>query len=1190
MNLRTLIRSSRRFHRRSNFALLLGVAVGTAVLTGALLVGDSLRGSLRERALKQLCGIHYAMTPGRFCRPGIVDSRYVCFLPASISAKNRTVGNIFVHDGATQWLDPWDVPEERPSFVRFWTIIPWFKLRSIMQTVPVSRFDLLPDRAYISQRVADELGVVDGDPVTIQVAKISSIPNDASLGRKDNTTVTMNYIASIEPNSSFLVNFNIRPSFDDGRSVHVGFQRLYEGLGLSRGDHNLFFTTDNYTLPKVDLRLGDVGIEIRKSRNRGASLVLQLDRDHSASLEPREYRRRLADIMVQQADTDGDKILTRDELQAYFRKKGYFSLESDSLMLSPAAEKAALAAAEKLGLKAGPTMVYLANSISDGTNSIPYSVVAALDPQLPAPLGPFLDPKEPPLADDEILLVDWPESPLTAKPGDKVTMTYFLPESEGKATETTATFRVRANVPLTGAAADPDLTPAFPGITDKLTLGEWDPPFPYDNSKIKKRDEDFWDKYRATPKAYVNPTVGRKLFGSRFGFATSIRIATRSPETLETDASQFEAELLKQINPADFGFVFEDVRARALAASQGGTDFGGLFLGFSFFLIAAALLLVVLLVRLSLDRRASEIGLLLAAGYGLRAVRRLLLRENLWTAIWGALWGLILAIGYGWLMLKLLVWMWPEGSVGSFLELHVEPLTLLYGFVGTLVAAMIAVWWGLRTLKKLNCVQLLRGVATEEDGASQSVRRWPIVVTAILGFVLVIGGLFVHGHEARAGTFFSGGGLLLIAGLLAFRAWLKQSKQTSPTPSLRRLGIQNASRNPSRSLLTAGLLAAASFLLVAVESFRRSPEADFASKTGGSGGFQFVASTDLPLYQDPNDPASGRKEMLEALQREYQKEPVTKAAKLKNAEQLLEATIFISLRVRAGEDAGCRNLYRPDKPRIVGVSPQLIERGGFAFAKTIKKTDEPWRLLQENDDGAVPVFGEANTVAWMLHKSLGDTMEITDSKGQKQKLRIVGLFQDSIFQGELVIAEDRFLQLFPETTGYGMMLIKAPSEKTEDVRGLIETAFSDRGIVITPSIDRLRSYLAVENTYLSTFQVLGTFGLLLGACGLAVVLLRSMWERRAELALLRAVGFQPVDVRWMVMAEVGLLLIVGLGVGMIAAMASVLPQAFTGQPVHLPVLPMAAMLGAIIVIGLLVCIWALRGVLRAPIVPALRCE
>ena len=67
--------------------------------------------------------------------------------------------------------------------------------------------------------------------------------------------------------------------------------------------------------------------------------------------------------------------------------------------------------------------------------------------------------------------------------------------------------------------------------------------------------------------------------------------------------------------------MFDAVRQHSLEASVGGTDFSELFLGFSVFLIAAALLLVGLLFRLNLDNRASEIGLLFAAGFGNRTVR-----------------------------------------------------------------------------------------------------------------------------------------------------------------------------------------------------------------------------------------------------------------------------------------------------------------------------------------------------------------------------------------------------------------------------------------------------------------------------------------------------------------------------------------------------------------------------------------
>ena len=78
----------------------------------------------------------------------------------------------------------------------------------------------------------------------------------------------------------------------------------------------------------------------------------------------------------------------------------------------------------------------------------------------------------------------------------------------------------------------------------------------------------------------------------------------------------------------DAGFVVQPVRARALDASSGTTDFGQYFLYFSFFLVVAGLLLTGLFFRLGVEQRLREIGLLEAIGLTPRAVRGLFLREG----------------------------------------------------------------------------------------------------------------------------------------------------------------------------------------------------------------------------------------------------------------------------------------------------------------------------------------------------------------------------------------------------------------------------------------------------------------------------------------------------------------------------------------------------------------------------------
>src|SRR5438093_7578467 len=69
MTPRTLILRGLRFHARSHLGVLIGAAIASAVLTGALLVGDSMRQSLRQRTLDRLGWIHFAVAPqDRFFR------------------------------------------------------------------------------------------------------------------------------------------------------------------------------------------------------------------------------------------------------------------------------------------------------------------------------------------------------------------------------------------------------------------------------------------------------------------------------------------------------------------------------------------------------------------------------------------------------------------------------------------------------------------------------------------------------------------------------------------------------------------------------------------------------------------------------------------------------------------------------------------------------------------------------------------------------------------------------------------------------------------------------------------------------------------------------------------------------------------------------------------------------------------
>jgi hypothetical protein len=411
--------------------------------------------------------------------------------------------------------------------------------------------------------------------------------------------------------------------------------------------------------------------------------------------------------------------------------------------------------------------------------------------------------------------------------------------------------------------------------------------------------------------------------------------------------------------------------------------------------------------------------------------------------------------------------------------------------------------------------------------------------------------------------------------------------------ALVRLGIRNAGRHPSRSLLTAGLLASATFVVVAVQAFHREAGADFFSKDSGSGGFRLLMETDVAIFQDLNS-AQGKADLF------FPDDPPA----------ILDKVKFYPFRVRAGDDASCLNLYQPQKPRILGVPRSLIDRGGFhfsaaksvempgtialvagaaVFATTAAERENPWFILERiGADAAIPVFADANTAQWILHKGLGDVVEIQDDQGRTQKLKIAGLLDSSIFQSELLISDTHFKKLFPRQEGFSFFLLDFPPESENDVKSALAKVKSP-ALFVSSTAQRLETYLAVENTYLATFQALGGLGLLLGALGLAVVLLRSVWERRGELALLRALGFRRKTLGWLVLAENGFLLVIGLAVGVFSAILAVAPHLLITAG-SIQWLPLLGLLALVLVVGLATATAALATTLRASLLPALRRE
>ena len=143
-------------------------------------------------------------------------------------------------------------------------------------------------------------------------------------------------------------------------------------------------------------------------------------------------------------------------------------------------------------------------------------------------------------------------------------------------------------------------------------------------------------------------------------------------------------------------------------------------------------------------------------------------------------------------------------------------------------------------------------------------------------------------------------------------------------------------------------------------------------------------------------------------------------------------------------------------------------------------------------------------------------------------------------------------------------------------------------MTVTPVKDRIVAFQAVIGAYLTLFQVLGGLGLLLGVAGLAVVLLRNVWDRAGELALLEAVGYSHRSVAKLILIENGFLLLLGLVIGVVAAGISIAPHRLAGA--NLPVARLGMLLGAVLLSGLVAIAVATLIAVRRPVISGLRAE
>lgn len=1079
-----IVSRSVRYYKKPVFYQIAIIALLSAVITGSLLTGRSVRSSLKRSASEKLGNTGITISSGvRYFDQSVVK-RF-----SDISRAKST--GILLLTGSSQNLASQKTSNNTNIIGINSDFFPFIG----GETVEIKKGEI-----GINSRLANYLGVAAGDEIVIRYKAISEIPADApfaptnesakSVVMKVGEIIADNHNGTFSLSISQIMPMNIfinLADLFDGNSGDVMINRL---LIENKPDIS---TTDVYNNLRNILKYSDIGLTIRSlKKTEGYEII-------------------------------SDRVFIDNEIIQDIKN----ALPSSA-----------------------PVITYLGNSFRIGSKTTPYSFVSAL----PSSIYPEI------CQDNEIIINRWLAEDLSASTGDTLQMSWYTPDSLSKLIEKSNKFIVKRIVEIKGIWADSMLMPQFPGISGSESCSDWDAGIPIKMNEIRTKDEDYWNKYKGTPKAFINYNKGKELWGNNFGPATSIRFPAGTSE------SEITTKLKGVFDPSGTGFVITDLYRESIKAANESVDFSTLFLSLGFFLILASIVLLSFAVTSYFDTKKIQINTFFALGFRSKWISHLLLTEAGLIGLIGCFAGAFAGYIVNIIITSALNSVWKGAVQTDTLIAFFNIVPILTGFLITFLITMIFMLVKVkRYIKKLNL--------KEKDALVRHSARWNLallILTSISALGMFIVSFYVKSMETSLS--FGSGTLLLAALLLAWRLYFIKSIKDKKeyTRQGNRLSRLYYSFYPSHAVTPILFIAAGIFAVFITGANKVNFDSEHLKRSGGTGGYLLWCETAIPVKEDLNTVAGKLSAGLD--------------------DNDLKELSFIQAKRSSGDDASCLNLNHITSPPLLGINPDdFIARNSFSFAGRLKDANikNPWEYLNiQSPSNVIYGIADQTVLEWGLKIKIGDTLILRSESGLPMKVIIAAGLKSSVFQGSVLIGLDNFIKYYPSISGSTVMLVDGNPELSNVYERILSERFSNYGINISKTTDRLAAFYEVTNTYLSVFGVFGAFGMIIGIIGLGFVLLRNYNLRKREFALMIATGFTIKKLRNLILSEQILILFAGVSAGVISAIVATLPS-ITNSP-DIPWVFLILMVLAILFTGLITLSLSVRVVTKDSLIAGLK--
>ncbi|MBA3491177.1 MAG: FtsX-like permease family protein [Rubrobacteraceae bacterium] len=625
-------------------------------------------------------------------------------------------------------------------------------------------------------------------------------------------------------------------------------------------------------------------------------------------------------------------------------------------------------------------------------------------------------------------------------------------------------------------------------------------------------------------------------------------------------------------------------------ADEGGETFTSIFLLFGQFSVAAGVLLIFLIFVMLAAERKHELGIARAVGMRRGHLMRMFAFEGALYALLASALGSVAGVGVGWLMVRVI----GKAFAGSGFEISFATspenvvIAFCLGMVLTFAVVLISSW----RVSRLNVVRAIRDIP-EPDNKGRSVKGVLLALATplagaglvwqglqaeqtglyMLGLSLLIVGAALVARVLRvperisftvAGMlllglwllpysfgpsgmtegidlFFISGVMIVLAGVwviiynsdlllgtvVALFGWLRGM------PPVLRAAVSYPLQSRFRTGMTLAMFSLVVFTIVTMSFINAAFSSIFDDTDRLSGGFDVRADAGY---------AAPIPDMNEALK------------DMKGVDE----NDYTAVGTLTGMSVGAKQKGTDRKPETLflqGVDSGYTKNVGYGFKSTVPEYDtanEVWTALRTEENTAVissdlapsrsnfEVGDGAPTIK--LSGFYGDDPTLPDDiyiqaenqeSGKSRNLRVIAVLEDTAFFAPGVTSSRATVDDLagsPVPAQSYQFRLRDGIDSGAAAKDL-EKAFAKNGLQAVAIEQEIEDGSASQGLFNNLLMGFMGLGLLVGIAALGVIAARSVVERRQQIGMLRALGFQRGQVRLAFLIESSFVALLGIGLG-----------------------------------------------------------